>query len=106
MKKVSSRLDKAIGALESRVSSSITGSLIIRENASGIRCFRNEGSDHQGEYLGKDKKATLAALAQKRYDKELLKSFKIKKSSFDKAFRDLEKSMDFGGFQSHVQCRA
>ena len=100
MKKAASRLDKAIETLESRVSSSITGSLIIRENASGIRCFRNEGSDHQGEYLGKDKKATLAALAQKRYDKELLKSFKMKKSSLDKASKELEKSMDLGDFKA------
>lgn len=100
MKKASSRLDKAIETLESRVSSSITGSLIIRENASGIRCFRNEGSDHQGEYLGKDKKATLAALAQKRYDKELLKSFKLKRSSLDKAVKDLEKSQDLGDFKA------
>ncbi len=63
MRKASSRLDKAIETLESRVNSSVSGSLIIRENGSGIRFFRNEGSDHQGEYLGKDKKETIAALA-------------------------------------------
>ena len=99
MRKASSRLDKAIETFESRVNSSVSGSLIIRENGSGIRFFRNEGSDHQGEYLGKDKKETIAALAQKRYDKELLKFFKAKKSSLDKAAKDLEKGANLGDFK-------
>lgn len=100
MRKASSRLDKAIETLESRVNSSVSGSLIIRENGSGIRFFRNEGSDHQGEYLGKDKKETIAALAQKRYDKDLLKSFKAKKSSLNKAAKDLEKGAGLGDFKA------
>ena len=99
MRKASSRLDKAIETLESRVNSSVSGSLIIRENGSSIRFFRNEGSDHQGEYLGKDKKGTIAALAQKRYEKELLKAYKTKKSSLDKASKDLEKGANLGDFK-------
>ncbi len=95
----SRRLEKAIEVLEARLKTAVEGSLLVRPSESGNRFFLNAGSKHE-EYLGKDKKATIAALAQKRYDKELLKFFKLKKSSLDKAVKDLEKSQDLGDFKA------
>lgn len=94
----SKRLEKAIEVLELRLKTSVAGSLLIRPGKSGNRFFLS--SDKGEEYLGKDKKAALTVLAQKRYDKELLKSFKAKKSSLDKASKELEKSRNLGDFKA------
>lgn len=98
MKESYRRLGKAIEVLESRLNTSIEGSLMVRVGESGDRFFLNSGNNHE-EYLGKDKKGTIAALAQKRYEKELLKAYKTKKSSLDKASKDLEKGANLGDFK-------
>lgn len=86
-------LEDAIKRTEKRLKSAPEGCIVIRKR-DNVTLFYNNLKNKE-EYLGADKAEKIKALAQKKYDIEILKTFKNEKLSLERLAKNLSGTTRF-----------
>ncbi len=81
-------LDIAIKQAEKRLKNAPKGNIVLRSRNNSPLFYRRLKNDE--EYLGTDKENQIKALAQKRYDQEILKTFKSEKEALERLLKNLK----------------
>lgn len=86
-------LDAAIKRTEKRLKTAPAGNIVLRtRDNSPLFYIKTEDKE---EYLGAGKESQIKALAQKKYDKEILKTFKSEKVALEKLLKSLKGTTRF-----------
>ena len=87
-------LEAAIKRAEKRLATAPEGQINLKTR-NGTVIFYQHLSTGQDLYLGKDKKSLIKALAQKKYDKEILNTFQHEKLAIERTLKGLEGNSRF-----------